>query len=103
MSESFWKGIFSPFQKAADCDHGSIAIWFEEPEFGAVRANVQFDHYCSNGMPAPSNSTVYTFEIELDNFGSAMYDDVADLESEISQMTDSEKLKWLNENLVHTE
>jgi len=105
MSESFWKGAFAPvhpknsFQKCDKCSESGPTIWFEEPEFGLVRVNFSFNHVCRTG-PAPSNDKVYSFDYELENFDSAMYDDVVDLEANLGQMSSSEKMRWLNENVI---
>lgn len=95
-----WNGIFAPtIQKKSGCTHGSTAIMFGEPEFGMVPVYVQFNHTCEGGTKPPSNDTVYTFEIELDSFMDAEDEEAADLESQIDNMTESEKLEWINEQI----
>lgn len=99
----FWQGAFTPIRKFASCDHGTVAIWLEEPEYGILRVNVQFDHTCTGGTKPPSNDTVYSFDYQLESYGSEADEEAADLQEEINNMSDSEKLTWINENLVHTE
>lgn len=94
-----WNGVFSPRVTKASCSHGSTAIWFGEPEYGLLPVYVQFNHTCAGGTTPPSNDTVYTFEIELDSFIDGEDDEAVDLASEVGAMNDSEKLKWLNEQI----
>lgn len=93
--ESFWKGAFA---KAA-CDHGNTMVSIGIPENGAAPVYVQFNHTCS-GRVAPSNSTVYTFEIELDEFTDGEQDAAKDLQTELDNMNDSDKINWVNDNLL---
>ena len=101
--ENFWKGAFAPIRKAnAGCEHGQTAVSIGEPEFGVVPVYVEFNHTC-NGRPAPSNSTTYTYEYELDNFVDGEDQEAADIQTMLNNMSDSDRLKWINENLLSTQ
>lgn len=98
---TIWNGAFAPMRKnTSGCSHGVIMVDVGEPEFGFVPIYVQFNHSCPGGTAPPSNSTVYTFEVELDDFTGGQYSSAEDLKTELSNMTDSEKIKWINNNLI---
>lgn len=94
----FWKGTLKPLRKGT-CSHGNIMVSVGIPEFGLAPVYVQFNHNCS-GNPAPSNATVYTFEVELDDFTDGENTAAVELQSELDNMNDTERLTWVNENLL---
>jgi hypothetical protein len=102
-----WGGMFSPdLKKSGGCEHGAIYVQVGQPEMGLAPIYVQFNHRCTGrgGIKTspPSNAITYTFEVELDSFMEAEQEEAADLQQELDNMSDSEKLKWVNDNLVST-
>jgi hypothetical protein len=97
-----WDGAFAPRVRkvTSGCTHGSVYIDIGDPEFGSVTVRVQFDHTCAGGSTPPSNNKVYTFEIELDEFTDGQNTAAEDMRAEVENMTDSEKLAWVSNNLV---
>lgn len=98
-TNSFWKGAFAPLTKGSGCDHGRTYIAFGEPEEGEIPVYVQFNHTCTGWEP-PSNSKVYTFYIDAEGFGDEADGNASDIATDVSEMTESEKLKWLNDQMV---
>lgn len=95
-----WNGAFGPQIKKSTCQHGDIFVQVGEPELGIAPVRVQFNHTCAGGITPPSNSKTYTLEYQLDSFMDAEDEEAADLQRELDEMTSSEKLEWINQQLT---